>query len=110
MAIARIWASTWISGVPVGTHVATPVMITTGWPIEVTRTAPMIHCAVAHGPLPAGGANAHPATMYGAAIVAIGIALTSTRGLGAVGIACPPWAHVTTAPMCKIGPGIARSP
>jgi hypothetical protein len=90
VAIARIWASTGMSGVPVGTQVATPVMITTGWPIEVTRTAPTSHCAVTHRPLPAGGANVHPATMYGAAIVAIGIAVTSTRGLGAVGIACPP--------------------
>jgi hypothetical protein len=49
--------------------------------------------------LPAGGTNAHPATEYGAAIVAIGIPEAMTRGLGAVGIACPPCEHITTAPM-----------
>jgi hypothetical protein len=39
-------------------------------------------------------------------MVAIGIPETSTRGLGTVGIACPPWEHKTVAPTCKIGPGI----
>src|SRR5208283_526316 len=110
VAIARVWASTGTRGVPVGTQVASPVMITTGWPIEVTRTAPTVHCAVTQGPLPAGGANAHPATAYGAAIVVIGMPMTSTRGLGAVGMACPPCEHITSAPTCKIGPGIAKSP
>jgi len=39
-------------------------------------------------------------------MVAIGIPETKTHGLGTVGTACPPWAHVTTAPICRIGPGI----
>jgi hypothetical protein len=40
--------------------------------MEVTLTAPTTHCAVTHGPLPAGGTKAHPATLYGAAIVVTG--------------------------------------
>src|ERR1700722_20304853 len=82
-------------------------MMTTGWPWDSTRTAPTIHCAVTQGPFPAGGTKAHPATAYGAATVAIGIPDTSTIGLGTVGIACPPCAHNTVAPMCKMGPGIS---
>jgi hypothetical protein len=42
--------------------------------------------------------NAHPATAYGAAIVAMGMPETNTHGLGTVGIAMPPCAQVTTAP------------
>jgi hypothetical protein len=61
--MTRVWADIGNSGVPVGTHVATPVMTTTGWPSDVTRTAPTTHCAVTQGPLPAGGAKAHPATV-----------------------------------------------
>src|SRR5580693_1892294 len=95
-----------MSGVPVGTHVATPVRIATGWPSDITCTAPTIHCAVTHGPFPAGGTNAQPATVHGAAMVAIGMPETMTRGLGTVGIACPPCAHITVAPMCRIGAGI----
>jgi hypothetical protein len=56
--------------------------------------------------LPAGGAKAQPATVHGPATVAIGIPETITTGLGTVGIACPPWAHRTVAPICKIGAGI----
>jgi hypothetical protein len=62
LATTRVWAETGSSGVPVGTHTAVPVMTATGCPSEVTRTAPTTHCAVTHGPLPTGGANAHPAT------------------------------------------------
>jgi hypothetical protein len=85
-------------------------MMATGCPCEKTCTAPTTHCAVTHGPLPAGGTNAQPATAQGAAIVAIGIPDTSTHGLGTVGMACPPCAHITVAPICKIGPGIADLP
>src|SRR5271157_6393598 len=35
---------------------------------------------------------------------------TNTDGLGAVGTAWPPCAQVTTAPMCKIGPGMRLLP
>ena len=83
-----------------------PVMIATGCPIEVTLIAPTTHCAVTQGPLPGGGTKAHPATTYGAAIVAIGMPVTVTRGLGAVGVACPPCEQRTVAPTCKIGPGM----
>ena len=38
----------------------------------------------------------------------MGIPDTKTRGLGTVGIACPPCAHRTVAPTCRIGPGIER--
>jgi hypothetical protein len=43
-------------------------------------------------------------------MVAIGIPETNTMGLGTVGIACPPCAQMTVAPICKIGPGIAFPP
>jgi len=42
-------------------------------------------------------------------MVAMGMAEAITLGLGAVGIACPPCAHRTVAPICKIGPGIVIS-
>jgi len=87
-----------------------PVMMATGCPIEVTLIAPTTHWAVTQGPLPAGGANAHPATAYGAAIVAIGMPVSVTRGLGAVGMAFPPCEQRTVAPVCKIGPGMAILP
>jgi hypothetical protein len=90
VATTNVWAHTGISGVPVGTHCATPVINASGCPLEVTMTEPTIHIAVTHGPLPAGGTKAQPATAYGAAMVATGIPETSTCGLGAVGIAMPP--------------------
>jgi hypothetical protein len=80
-------------------------MMATGWPCDITCTAPTTHCPTTQGPLPAMGTNGHPATAYGAAMVAIGIPETKTHGLGTVGTACPPWAQVTTAPICRIGPG-----
>ena len=40
----------------------------------------------------------------------MGMPETKTTGLGIVGIACPPCEHITTAPMCNIGPGILYSP
>jgi hypothetical protein len=80
VAIMRVCATTGTSGVPVGTHMAIPVMMSSGWPSEVTRTAPTAQCAVTQGPLPAGGGGmAHPATAHGAESVATGIPLTSTR-------------------------------
>jgi hypothetical protein len=96
-------------GVPVGTQTETPLNMATGWPFEVTKSEPRIHWPVTHGPLPTGGTNAQPAMAYGAAMVAMGIPDTNTNGLGTVGTAMPPCAHVTTAPTCRIGPGIASS-
>jgi hypothetical protein len=87
-----------MSGVPVGVQRATPVMMTTGWPREVTRTAPTVHWPVTQGPLPAGGTKAQPATTYGAAMVVMGMPETKTRGTGAVGWAWPAWAQRTMAP------------
>jgi hypothetical protein len=43
-------------------------------------------------------------------MVAIGIPVTNTRRLGTVGMANPPCWHITTAPLCKIGPAMVRSP
>src|SRR5271154_5073276 len=43
-------------------------------------------------------------------MVTIGIPETKTLGLGTVGIATPPWAQFTTAPMCRIGPGMVTPP
>jgi hypothetical protein len=62
VASARVWATVGSRGVPVGTQVAIPVMIATGCPSENTRNAPTVHWAVTQGPLPAGGAKAHPTT------------------------------------------------
>ncbi len=96
------------SGVPVGAQTDTPVMMTSGWPSDTTRTAPTTHWPVTHGPLPAGGTKAQPATAYGAAIVATGMPDTNTRGLGTVGTACPPCEQSTVAPTCRIGPGMRQ--
>jgi hypothetical protein len=86
-------------GVPVGAQTETPLRIATGCPFDITCSAPITHIPVTQGPLPAGGANAHPAMEYGAAMVAIGMPDTMTCGLGTVGSAWPPCAHITTAPM-----------
>jgi len=40
-------------------------------------------------------------------MVAIGIPDANTRGLGAVGVPCPPCEQSTFAPKCRIGAGIA---
>jgi hypothetical protein len=41
-----------------GTVVAWPPMMRTGWPIDVTRVAPMTHWAVTQGPGGTGAAQA----------------------------------------------------
>ncbi len=50
------------------------------------------------GPGPAGGGIAigHPATMKGGADIGTGVPMIFTRGLGAVALALPPCAQVTT--------------
>lgn len=69
---------------------ATPLMTTSGWPREVTRVVPVIHCAVTQGGMKAGGTPGQPATVHGAEMTREGMLLSVTRGLGAVGMACPP--------------------
>jgi hypothetical protein len=50
------------------------------------------------GPGPAGGGITigQPATINGGDDMGTGVPMILTRGLGAVGLACPPCAHVTT--------------
>jgi len=79
----------------------------TGMPLEVMRTAPVIHCAVTHGIGPPGVENGHPAMTKGAGCITIGCPLTSTLGLGDVGCAWPACAHKTVAPICSKNPGIS---
>ena len=79
---------------------------TSGWPLEVTRVAATTHCAVTQGTGEPLTLNGQPAMVYGALITTVGCPLTSTRGLGAVGMAEPPCAHSTVAPRCKSGPGM----
>ena len=81
--------------------------MTTGCPFDVTRVAATTHCPVIHGDGAPDTLNGHPAIAYGAAIVTVGCPLTSTRGLGEVGVAVPACAQSTVAPTCRSGPGIA---
>ena len=61
------------NGVPVGVQMAWLSSNNTGCPFDMTRVAPVIHCAVTHGPFPAeGGGIAHPATVYGLSCITIG--------------------------------------
>jgi hypothetical protein len=88
-----------IVGVPVGMQIAWLSNSSSGKPLDVTRTEPIMNCAVTHGPFPAGGGGmAHPATTYGAESVVVGMPDTSTCGFITVGWACPPCAHMTIAP------------
>src|SRR4051812_2714114 len=99
-----------MSGVPVGVQMAVLVCSSTGWPPAMTRTAELVYCAVTQGPLPAfGGGIAQPATAYVHEMVTAGWPLSSTRGIGAVGVAWPACEHSTVAPTWSNGPGI-RSP
>ena len=83
---------------PFGAQIAWLSISTNGCPLEVTRVAATIHCAVTHGTGPPLTLNGQPATTYGAAIVTVGWPLTSTRGFGTVGCAWPPCAQSTVAP------------
>lgn len=99
MAETRACVTAMINGVPVGAHTEVLLCTTSGCPFEVTRVVPLVHCAVAHGPLAVGGGGrAQPATTYGAVINTVGWPLTNTRGLGAVGCAWPACEHKTVAP------------
>ena len=59
-----------------------------GTPPENTRVADDTNCAVAHGGL-GDPVKPHPAMTYGALNVTVGCPPTITRGLTAVGCACP---------------------
>jgi hypothetical protein len=88
-----------MSGVPVGAQTAWLSINNSGWPLLVTRTADVTYCAVTQGPFAVGGGGSvHPATPYGLVIATVGMPLTSTRGFGDIGVACPAWAQVTVAP------------
>src|SRR5208283_3705956 len=103
-AATRVCATIGSSGVPVGAQIAWPVSSSSGRPLEVTRVAPTVHCAVTHGP-GAGGTNGQPATVQGADNVTEGTPESSTFGFGTVGSAWPPCEQVTVAPTCKRKPG-----
>jgi hypothetical protein len=96
------------SGGAGGVLIQGPVMLlwhNSPWPIDLTRTVAVGGMKVAEmqgvGPGPAGGgtAMAQPAIRKGGADIGTGVPLILTRGLGAVGLACPPWAQVTTQDM-----------
>src|SRR4029079_1694172 len=59
----RTCVTTMVKGVPVGAQTDWLSCRRSGWPFDITRVAAVTHCAVTHGPLPAGGANAQPATV-----------------------------------------------
>jgi hypothetical protein len=61
MPVTRVCVTVISSGVPVGAQIAWLSNSSSGCPFDVTRTAPVIHCAVTHGPLPPGGTKAQPA-------------------------------------------------
>ena len=93
------------SGGAGGTLIHGPVMLlwqSSGWPIDLTRSVIVGGKKVAEihgvGPGPAGGgtAIAQAATMKGGEDIGTGVPMILTRGFGAVGLACPPWAQVTT--------------
>ena len=99
MAETRTCVTVMINGVPVGAHTAVLLCTTSGCPFDRTRVVPLVHCAVTHGPFAVGGGgSAQPATTDGAVISTVAWPLTSTRGLGAVGCACPACEHNTVAP------------
>jgi hypothetical protein len=75
-----------VSGTPVGTQVAEPPWTTSGWPDDVTRTVPVVHVAVVHGP-PAFGGSGHADTVHGAERLTAAWPERETRGFGAVGAA-----------------------
>ena len=95
--------------------IAGPVMLVwhkSGCPIDLTRIVIVGGKKTAEmqgvGPGPAGGgiAIAQPATINGGEDIGTGVPMILTRGLGAAGLACPPWAHVTTQFIVSRNPGI----
>jgi hypothetical protein len=86
-------------GVPVGAQTDELLCTTSGCPSESTRVVPESHWPVTQGPFAVGGGgNAQPAMTQGEEMSTLGAPLSMTRGLGTVGVACPPWEHSTCAP------------
>ena len=69
---------------------------------------PSTHCAVTQGGIGTAGTPGQPTTVQGSGTTAAGMAATLTSGLGTVGSACPPCAHITVAPCWIRKPGIVR--
>src|SRR5215204_2307878 len=108
--LTRIWVATTFRPVPVGAHIAWLSCSNKGSPFERTRTEPVTHWAVTHGPFAAGGGgNVQPAITYGPVWLTVGWPPTMTRGFGTVACAWPACMHRTVAPTCRRKPGI-RSP
>jgi hypothetical protein len=106
------------SGGEGGVVIHGPVMLlrqSSGWPIDLTRTVMVGGKKVAEmqgvgpGPLGGGMTMTQPAIMKGGEDIGTGVPLILTRGFGAVGLACPACAQVTTQDMVSKYPGI-RSP
>ncbi|MFM9595533.1 hypothetical protein ACKI1J_24750 [Streptomyces scabiei] len=91
------WTPTAASGVPVGAQVALPPWMASGCPIEVTRTLPVVHVALAHGP-PETGGNGQPDTVHGVGSAIAAAPAMRTRALDIEGCAVPPCAQRTFAP------------
>jgi len=96
-----------------------PVMLlwqSKGWPIDFTRnvieggTKFAIRQGVGPGPAGGGIDIAQPTIANGADEMGTGVPMIFTRGFGVVGLAWPPWAHVTTQFMFNKNPGIRLSP
>lgn len=94
------------SGVPLGTQIAWLSSNNTGIPLDVTRVAAVTQLAVTQGDGEPETLNGQPVTVKGAGMVTMGWPPTNTFGLGEVGWACPPCAHITVAPTCNKNPGI----
>jgi hypothetical protein len=78
------------SGVPDGAQIAWLSISNSGRPLLVILVAAVIYCAVTQGPFAAGGGGrVQPATTYRLFMGTVGWPLTSTRGFGATGVACP---------------------
>src|SRR6266542_368154 len=83
-----------------------------GWPIDFTRTVIVGGRNVAVrqgvGPGPAGGGMdiAQPAITKGGDDIGTGCPMIFTRGLGAVGLACPPCGHSTVTVIVRRNPGM----
>jgi hypothetical protein len=103
VAIARGWVLLITAGPP-GTPFAamqSPTLkaVSAGCAITSVIAAGVDQITLTHGcGTPAGVVNAHPTTVDWAAIVAIGMPLTSTLAFGLVVITVPPWGHIATAP------------
>jgi hypothetical protein len=107
------------SGGAGGTFMDGPVMlaaVSSGWPIDLTRTVMVGGRKVAEtqgvGPGPAGGGTtiAQPTTIKGAEDIGTGVPMILTRGFGAVGWACPPCIQVTTQLIVSSNPAIKSPP